>query len=205
MAKDAYPFLSAVVGLAALAFFLQWWAAGAVLCMLAGFIAFFFRDPQRTIPVDEALVVSPADGRVVRIEDLHLGEMGSARRVSIFLSVFNVHINRLPMAGNIIDIQYRKGKFLAAFDHKASQENERNSVWLQSQQGKICVTQIAGLIARRIVCWKKPGDNGEKGERFGLIRFGSRVDLDLPADVELLVKVGDRVCSGSTAVARWSR
>lgn len=202
MAKDGYPFFGSIVVLAVLAAMLQWIFAAAVFLILALFVAFFFRDPHRVIPADASLVVSPADGKVVRIQKASYDGLGPCHRISIFLSVFNVHINRIPIDGRITDIQYRRGKFIGAFNHRASDENEQNSLWIRHENRTFRVTQIAGLIARRIVCWKKPEDPASRGERFGLIRFGSRVDLDLPEDVELLVKVGDHVKGGGTAVGR---
>jgi len=136
------------------------------------------------------------------IQPIDEGEAARFQRVSIFLSVFNVHINRIPSDGWITDIRYTQGKFLAAFNHLASEQNERNCLWLKQDDRCYRITQIAGLIARRIVCWKKPGEQVRKGDRFGLIRFGSRVDLDLPMDVEILVKVGDKVRGGMTVVGR---
>jgi phosphatidylserine decarboxylase len=204
MHKEGLPFVLLPLAAAAAAGVFQWipWILVPLFLLLAGFCAFFFRDPERVIPADPALMVSPADGRVVRITTIQDDHGHTLQRISIFLSVFNVHINRLPLDGRIADIRYSRGKYLAAFNHKASEENERNCLWLTYGGRTFRITQIAGLIARRIVCWKKPGDEVRKGERFGLIRFGSRVDLDLPEEAEILVKIGDRVRGGSSVVAR---
>jgi len=204
MHKEGIPFVVLFLIAAVAAGILHFFSYILVPLFLAFslFSAFFFRDPARSIPADPALLVSPADGSVVKIQPIDGGEAGRYQRVSIFLSVFNVHINRVPSDGRITDIRYTRGKFLAAFNHLASEQNEHNCLWLK--QGDRCyrITQIAGLIARRIVCWKKPGEQVRKGDRFGLIRFGSRVDLDLPMDVEILVKVGDKVRGGMTVVGR---
>jgi phosphatidylserine decarboxylase len=193
--KDAYRFLLPLLGAAALAFGLQlYWVAIFVL-LLAAFVAFFFRNPHREIPSDPRVIVSPADGRVVKVE-----RVGNVTRLSIFLSIFNVHVNRSPIAGRIEAIDYRRGKFKAAFNHSASVENERNVIMVAQGNIKLVFTQIAGLIARRIVCWKKVGDMVGKGELIGLIRFGSRVDVLFPAGTDVTVERGDRVRGGSTPI-----
>jgi phosphatidylserine decarboxylase len=193
--KDAYRFLLPLLGAAALAFGLRlYWVAIFVL-LLAAFVAFFFRNPRREIPSDPRVIVSPADGRVVKVE-----RVGNVTRLSIFLSIFNVHVNRSPIAGRIEAIDYRRGKFKAAFNHSASVENERNVIMVAQGNIKLVFTQIAGLIARRIVCWKKVGDMVGKGELIGLIRFGSRVDVLFPAGTDVTVERGDRVRGGSTPI-----
>jgi phosphatidylserine decarboxylase len=193
--KDAYRFLLPLLGAGALAFGLQlYWLAIFVL-LLAAFVAFFFRNPRREIPSDPRVIVSPADGRVVKVE-----RVGNVTRLSIFLSIFNVHVNRSPIAGRIEAIDYRRGKFKAAFNHSASVENERNVIMVTQGNIKLVFTQIAGLIARRIVCWKKVGDMVGKGELIGLIRFGSRVDVLFPAGTDVTVERGDRVRGGSTPI-----
>jgi phosphatidylserine decarboxylase len=193
--KDAYRFLLPLLGAAALAIGLRlYWVAIFVL-LLAAFVAFFFRNPRREIPSDPRVIVSPADGRVVKVE-----RVGNVTRLSIFLSIFNVHVNRSPIAGRIEAIDYRRGKFKAAFNHSASVENERNVIMVAQGNIKLVFTQIAGLIARRIVCWKKVGDMVGKGELIGLIRFGSRVDVLFPAGTDVTVERGDRVRGGSTPI-----
>ncbi len=173
-----------------------WFAAAAALAAAALALAGFFRDPERTAPDGEGVVVSPADGKVVEV-----GAEG--RRLSIFLSPLDVHVNRAPMNGRVQDVRYRPGRFFAANRGKASDENERNVVEFVEDSGKtLQVVQIAGFLARRIVCDVGPGDPLRKGERFGLIMFGSRVDLHLPPDATVEVRPGQRVRSGETIVAR---
>ncbi len=197
MVKDAFFFLIPLLAGAVVALWVGWNVLGAGLLTLLGFVAYFFRDPERSITLDTSIIVSPADGRVVRIE-----KQGAATRISIFLSIFNVHVNRSPMGGTVADVEYRKGRFRAAFNHLASVENEQNTLTIRDNGLEIACSQIAGLVARRIVCWKKPGDSVRKGERIGLIRFGSRVDLLLPAQASPTVRVGDKVLGGSSAIAR---
>src|SRR3989454_6061046 len=193
--KDAWMFLLPLLICGALAIALGLHIAGILLLFLAGFVAFFFRNPRREIPSDPKVIVSPADGRVVRIE-----RVGNVTKLSIFLSIFDVHVNRSPMAGRIEAIDYKPGKFKAAFNHAASVENERNIIMVRQGSVKLVFTQIAGLIARRIVCWKKVGDTVQKGELVGLIRFGSRVDVLFPAGTEATVETGMRVRGGSTPI-----
>ncbi|MFI5223699.1 MAG: phosphatidylserine decarboxylase family protein [Nitrospirales bacterium] len=193
--RDAYRFLVPLAFLAVLAFFLGLTTAGLFVTALFAFVAFFFRNPTRTIPGDPGTIVSPADGKVVRVE-----RVGNVTRMSIFLSLFNVHVNRSPIAGRIEAVDYRPGKFLVAFNDKASTDNERNIVMVSDGRITIVFTQIAGIVARRIVFWKKAGDTVAKGELVGLIRFGSRVDVLFPAGTEATVSVGDRVKGGSTRI-----
>ena len=163
-------------------------------------MAYFFRDPPRVIPEGEGLIVSPADGRVTRIEEREDGKL-----VSVFLSPLNVHINRSPIAGKITSITYTEGKRMPATNDAASLENERNSLVIEGEGMTVTCTQIAGILARRIVCWAKESDNLERGQKFGLIKFGSRTDLLMPANVEIQVKIGDRVTGGETVIARQNR
>lgn len=168
-------------------------------------IGHFFRDPERVISAAPDEVVSPADGKVIAIEgveETHFFQRPSIR-VSIFMSVFDVHVNRIPFSGIVQGLRYRKGSFLSANLPKAMRENEQNGVWIQTDSGAdIVITQVAGLIARRIVCWPKVGDQVTRGERFGMIRFGSRVDVVVPEASTVLVSVGDRVCGGETSLCR---
>ena len=177
--------------------------SSAVLLVLAVFVTAFFRDPFREIPQGPGLVVSPADGKVVLIVPTPAGHPAGdgSTQISIFLSVFDVHINRAPIAGTITDVVYNKGEFLPAFDDKASLRNEQNRVFIDGPEGRVGFTQIAGLIARRIVFRKKAGDVVARGERVGLIRFGSRTDVFLPSGSTLKVKVGDRVSGGRSVIA----
>lgn len=202
MVKEGYIFAAGPVLLAALAFGLHLYIPGAVLVFLAAFILYFFRDPDRTIPADPAAVVSPADGRVLEIVEESL-ENRPGRRISIFLAIWNVHVNRSPLAGRFARIDYRPGKFYMAMKKAASEENEQNIVHLETARGEIVFKQIAGLIARRVVLWKKTGDQVERGERIGIVRFGSRMDLWLPLDAQIVVKPGDHVAGGSSVLARW--
>ena len=169
--------------------------AGIFLLLLCAFVAFFFRNPRRTVPEDPKIIVSPADGRVVKVE-----RVGNVTKLSIFLSIFDVHVNRSPISGRIEAMDYKPGRFRAAFNDAASVENERNIIMLSQGNLKLVFTQIAGIIARRIVCWKRVGDVVEKGELVGLIRFGSRVDVLFPAGTEVTVQTGDRVRGGSSPI-----
>ena len=199
--SDGYRFIIPLVIITvALALSPLAWLAG-VSGLLLLFVLNFFRDPDRTIPTDEGVIVSPGDGKVVEIieeKDALLDE--PYRRVSIFLNVFNVHVQRTPVAGRIEKIKYNKGKFLNAASHKASLDNEQSSMIIHTGREKVLVKQIAGLIARRIVCWAKEGDNYSLGQRYGLIRFGSRVDLFLPLNAEIKVSLGDHVAGGSSII-----
>ena len=178
-------------------------AIGAVLVFLALFVFYFFRNPDRKIPMEPGLVVSPADGRVVVVKDEeNAGRPG--KRISIFLAIWNVHVNRSPAAGTITRLEYKPGKFLAAWAEKASLENEQNVFTLASEHGEIVFKQIAGWVARRVVSWKKSGDTVGRGELVGLVRFGSRVDVWLPEGAEIAVKVGENVKGGSSVIARMT-
>lgn len=212
IAKEGLPFLLIPLVLAILLMIFPQTRFGWLfwLCVIiAGCIAGFFRDPERLIPQDDNAIISPADGKIILIQEVKYPALGveTYRQVSIFMSVFNVHVNRAPIAGTVDDVIYNPGKFFAAFEHKASLLNEQNSVILsQTRQGKtvrILVKQIAGLIARRIVCYAKPGARFARGERIGLIRFGSRVDLFLPLETELAVKMNDKVKGGQTIIAKF--
>ena len=170
---------------------------GIPLFLLAAFCLYFFRDPDREIPSGK-VAVSPADGKVVVVRQEGPNEV----RISIFLIVFDVHVNRSPIAGKVVDVQYHRGKFLVASKEEASTENEMNTVTVEGDGSRVVFKQIAGLIARRIVCWKKVGDPIATGERFGLIKFGSRMDIILGPEWEIQVKEGQRVSAGSTVLAR---
>jgi phosphatidylserine decarboxylase len=177
--------------------------AALVLLLLAVFMAYFFRDPKRVVPSEQDLVVSPADGRVTRVEKLSSDDADSPTVVSIFLSPFDVHINRSPIAGTVVDVTYTKGRFKSATSDQASLVNEQNALTIQGEKMTLVCKQIAGVLARRIVCWKRPGDRLALGERFGLIKFGSRTDLVLPPEVEVSVNVGERVRGGITVIGRY--
>jgi phosphatidylserine decarboxylase len=177
--------------------------AGIFFLVLTLFVIYFFRDPERRNAVRKNAVLTPADGRILYVKDLDdnnpMGE--PARKISIFMSVFNVHVNRVPASGKILSISYNHGKFFSANLDKASEQNESNSITMETGNGKkIVIVQIAGLIARRIVCWIKENDFVKAGQRFGLIRFGSRLDVYLPAKSEIMVQPGDRVKAGETII-----
>jgi phosphatidylserine decarboxylase len=174
-------------------------AAAVVLLALGVFSLWFFRDPDRVIPAGPGVVVSPADGTVVAVTDDPEGPS-----VAIFLSVFNVHVNRSPIAGRVTAVSYRKGRFLAAFDERAGEMNERSEILIEGEEGSVRVRQIAGLLARRIICNVKPGDTLGAGERFGLIRFGSRTDLRMPPGSSVGVRVGDKVRGGASVIGRMA-
>lgn len=177
----------------------------AVLLLAALFLVLnFFRDPERVIPQDAGTAVSPADGRIIKIEPMSDPLTGEERTaVCVFMNVFNVHVNRMPVAGRIARISYFGGKFLNASFDKASADNERNAMLIEDHDGKQwTMVQIAGLIARRIICWGEEGDELARGQRFGLIKFGSRVDLYLPAGYAPAVRVGEKVFAGQTILAR---
>ena len=202
IAPEGLPFIVIAIVIAAVGAYFSW-RAFAILLVLAVFVTAFFRDPFREIPQGKGLVVSPADGKVVMIVPTPAGHPGGAgsTQISIFLSVFDVHINRAPIAGRITDVVYNQGEFLPAFDDKASLRNEQNRAFIEGPEGRVGFTQIAGLIARRIVFRKKVGDVVARGEQVGLIRFGSRTDVFLPKGTTLDVKVGDRVSGGSSVIA----
>jgi phosphatidylserine decarboxylase len=176
--------------------------AGGFLIFLGLFVLYFFRDPDRVIPADPSAVVSPADGHVIEIldESSH-GKPG--KRITIFLSVFDVHVNRSPVAGQISQIVYKPGRFYAAMRKRASAENEQNVITVTTRGGDIVFKQIAGAIARRVICWKRVGDGVALGERIGMIRFGSRVDIWLPISSEIMVRRGQRVHGGASILAKW--
>ena len=202
MVKEGYYFGGPPLLFGGIAVVFHWWVLGGTLLALALFCFSFFRDPERVISADPGVIVSPADGRVVVLtEEENAGRPGT--RISIFLAIWNVHVNRSPAAGIITKLDYLPGKFLAAWDPRASTQNEQNIFTLATAQGAIEFKQIAGLIARRVVSWKKAHESVGKGERIGLVRFGSRVDLWVPQGSEVLVKVGDNVAGGSSVLARW--
>jgi phosphatidylserine decarboxylase len=202
MLKEGYKFSAPFLVAGIIACLLGWLWPGGVAIFLGLFVLYFFRDPERHIPTDVGAVVSPADGRVVVILDESFGSRPGIR-ISIFLAVWNVHVQRAPVAGRITRVEYRPGRFHAALRARASVENEQNIIHLETPAGEIVFKQIAGWIARRVICWKKEGEDVACGERVGMIRFGSRVDLWLPAGAEILVRHGQNVSGGSTILAHW--
>ena len=201
IAKEGYMFILPLAVLTGIFWALSWlWVTG-LFAGLFLFVTWFFRDPERSIPEDPNAIVSPGDGKIVEIiseKDPLLDE--AYTRVSIFLNVFNVHVNRVPIAGKIQATRYNPGKFLNAASHKASLDNEQSAILLNNGHVTILVKQIAGLIARRIVCWAEEGDEYQRGQRFGLIRFGSRVDIFLPEGTDIKVAIGDIVNGGSSII-----
>jgi phosphatidylserine decarboxylase len=204
MVKESIPFIT--IPLAAAAFFAfaavffafyQLWFIAIVFLTLAAFMAFFFRDPQRTVPTEADIIVSAADGKVTRVEERENGKF-----VSVFLSPMDVHINRAPISGKVVKVELLRGKKKPATGNQASEINERNAITIEGEKMTVVCTQIVGILARRIVCWSKVGDNLEIGEKYGLIKFGSRTDLLMPETTEIFVKVGDRVKGGETIIGR---
>ena len=210
VAREGIPFILIAVAIAIAAFALaltkrSWplWLIAFVLTLIALWVAYFFRDPERTGDRGEKLVISPADGRISHIVEVDEPNFvhGKAIRISVFMNVFNVHVNRYPVAGVVQYAHYNPGKFLNAATEKSSLENEQMSVGIQSGPYKILVRQIAGLIARRIVTYSRVGDPATQGDRFGLIRFGSRVDVFVPVGSTIRVKIGDTPAAGTTVLA----
>lgn len=203
LAREGWTHIVIAVGVAGLVQVYAGFAWAAPLWLIAGLVIQFFRDPPRQIVAEEAAVACPADGRVTavgEVQDPYLKR--PALRVSIFMNVFNVHSNRTPVAGAVQQRWYSPGSFVNAALDKASEENERNALWIKTEDGRdVTVVQIAGLIARRILCYIDPGDSVARGERYGFIRFGSRVDVYLPLNARLQVSLGDKVKGGSDVLA----
>lgn len=203
--KEAFPYLGACVVLSVLTFWLSPWTS-IIPGALFVFVAFFFRDPPREVPGQSDVITAPADGRVMEISEVCEGRFLNepAVRLSIFLSILDVHFNRSPIGGRISYIKYERGRFKPAFLRDASTENERNFLGIESDRGKLLVVQIAGVLARRIACWVRVGDEVQLGQRIGMIRFGSRTDLFLPKKTaEVYVRPGIRVRAGETVIGRW--
>lgn len=197
MVKEGIPFVAVPLALALGFAFFHVWLAVVFFVALALFMAYFFRDPKRSTPIEANIVVSAADGKVTRIEARETGKF-----VSVFLSPTDVHINRAPIAGRVVKVELFQGKKSPATSNEASQTNERNALTIEGEKMTVVATQIVGILARRIVCWRKAGDAVAQGEKYGLIKFGSRTDLLMPKNVEILVKVGDRVVGGETVIGR---
>jgi len=200
-AKEGIPFVMAAVGVTLLAGWLGWTIVAVGAAILTLFVSWFFRNPYRVVPQGPRLIVAPGDGKVIAIEEEFEPRFIKDRsiRLTIFLNVFDVHINRIPCEGVVEEVQYQPGQFLVASRPDASLRNEQNALMIQTVQGaKVLCVQVAGLIARRIVCWISSGDRAVRGERFGLIRFGSRMDTFLPVGTVINVAVGDRVKGGET-------
>jgi len=208
--RDGWKFILPFLLLAVVFFFL-WRIGGLLLLVLASLILFFFRDPERKIPGGENLILSPADGKVIDISEVKNESFPPSGRkvVRIFMSIFNVHVQRSPVKGKVEWVKYNPGKFMAAYTEKASESNESNLIGIKTDNGlnfsgqTVLVKQIAGSVARRICCWCKEGDNLNAGQRIGMIRFGSRVDVYLPQEIEIKVNKGDRVIGGETLLGKF--
>lgn len=212
LAPEGKPILFKLGLITILAGFLSYFFSETILSIIflvpAGLLLFclnFFRDPHRDGPSNQNAIVSPADGKIVKIVKIDDPEVGAdATQISIFLNVFNVHTNRMPIAGKFVSTEHRNGKFLAAFDHKASEVNEQTVTVFENKYGTFKIKQIAGLIARRILCYARPGREMERGSRLGYIMFGSRTDLILPANINVQVKLGQKVCGKQTIIGEIS-
>jgi phosphatidylserine decarboxylase len=208
-AREGYPYMAGAAAVTVGAWLAGWTVVALVALVVTALVVNFFRDPEREIPPGETLVTSPADGKVVAVEsgvreDRPLKRDG-LKRVSIFMSPLDVHVNRAPVDGMVVDVRHQTGKFHAAFLDKASELNEQNAVVVEDPRGeRVMFVQIAGQLARRIVCRVRPGDRVRRGERYGMIMFGSRLDLYLPAAVDVRVRVGDRVSAGTTVIGAYA-
>ncbi|MBI3449551.1 MAG: phosphatidylserine decarboxylase [Acidobacteria bacterium] len=202
MIPAARPYVASLAIAAALLLTLRFFWLGGALLVACAALATFFRDPERAVPEGDDLVVSPADGRVVEVPR---GSGGSGECVAIFLSLADVHVNRSPVAGKVLAVRYTPGTFRPAWEPAAGASNERNTLTLDGPAGTYEVSQIAGLVARRIHCSKRPGDHVGRGERIGYIAFGSRTELTMPPGAEVAVRIGDRVRGGETVIARLPR
>ena len=200
VAAEGWPFIFPPAAAACILGLVGWWPAAAALGAVALGCLGFFRDPERTGPGVPGAVLAPADGRVMRVAEIDDPWVGPAVRVSIFLSPLDVHVNRSPVAGLVEGVQHAAGRFLAAYRDEASELNERCTLALQGETARVGVKQIAGVVARRIVCRARQGDKLQAGERYGLIRFGTRTDLVVPKGTEIRVRVGDRVRGGETVM-----
>jgi phosphatidylserine decarboxylase len=201
MVRIGYTFASVPAAAGALLLWLGWYVTGGALVALAAFVLFFFRDPERRIPDAPGAIVSPADGWVLSVAEASLNG-AKTTRISIFLSLFDVHVNRAPIAGRIASAEYRRGRFLVASRERASRENEQNEITMEGEDTRVVFRQIAGVLARRIEFWKKPGDILARGERIGMIRFGSRVEVFFEPRFRARVKPGDHVRGGASILAQ---
>lgn len=206
LALEGYPFIFSASGVALIGFFLSWWLLGVLAAACAAFFLLFFRDPERHPPEGRELVVAPADGRVVSVVKTEYAPVvdGPAFRVSIFMSPLDVHINRMPVRATVQEIRHTAGKFFAAYKEHAAEQNEQNVTRITDPEGRrLAVVQVAGFLARRVVCKARAGDTYDKGERFGLIMFGSRTDLYLPPDTRIEIAEGQKVKGGESIVGRF--
>jgi phosphatidylserine decarboxylase len=207
IAREGYALIAASAALAALLAWLTGWIGMGVGAVLVALTVNFFRDPQRTPPSDERQIVAPADGRVISVASVREDRFlkADATRVSIFMSPLDVHVNRNPISGTVVSTHYNPGRYFRAFSEKASLDNEQNAIVMRDPQGRrLCFVQIAGFLARRIVCYLRPGAAVVRGQRCGIIKFGSRVDVYLPTEAEVRVRTGDRTTAGETVIGVWS-
>jgi phosphatidylserine decarboxylase len=202
IAREGIIYITVPAILAIAFFILGYWPIVLGFVIVVAFMLYFFRDPHREPPAEPNVVVSPADGRVTRISPLAPEREDSPTLISIFLSPFDVHINRAPIAGKVVDVSYTKGKFLMATDERASLVNEQNVLTIEGDHVSVVCKQIAGILARRVVCWKHANDSVTLGERIGLIKFSSRTDLVLPENVKVIVSRGMKVQGGTTIIGR---
>ena len=206
IAREGYRIIALAWALPLLFWFVGWTILTLVTFALAIFVTSFFRDPERRTPADPNALIAPADGRVIKVAEVDDARFlnGRARLISIFMSPLNVHVNRAPTTGSVVDVRYNAGKYFRAFADKASLDNEQNAIIMEDAQGRrLCFVQIAGFIARRIVCYLRPGSQIGRGERCGMIMFGSRVDIYLPLEAAACVEVGNGTTAGETVIARW--
>lgn len=202
-AREGYPFIAGFAAVAAAFAFFGWWCLTTIATLLTLFTAWFFRNPERTVPSGEKKVVAPADGKVIFVGAVNEPRCGSGpvTKISIFMNVFNVHVNRVPVSGTVVDRFYNAGSFFNAALDKASLENEQSGLVVRTDDGrKVLFVQIAGLIARRIITYPQVGDRIERGQRYGLIRFGSRVDIYLPQGSAVQACLGDKTVAGETVL-----
>lgn len=205
IAREGWIFIIIALAIAAVLAVFHFYIPALIFAALTLFCIFFFRNPERIIPEGDEMVVSPADGKVMDVTTVNEGLFikGNAKRVRIFLSLFNVHINRAPVSGKVGFIKQVAGKFLPAYKDEVSFKNQRNYIGLETDFGRVLVVQITGLVARRLVCWVESGNVLQRGERFGLIRFGSCTEIYLPVETEILVKIGDSVKGGESVIAKF--
>lgn len=204
---DGYPFVAIGLALTAIGAVFGGWLWGIPLGILSVWVIWFFRDPERVPPENPKAIVSPADGKIIDIREVDFPRLaeGPAVRISIFMSVFNVHVNRIPCQGTVRGLHYNPGKYFAAYAEKASMLNEQHAVWLEAEGGKsVVLVQIAGLIARRIINRLSVNEWVERGSRFGLIRFGSRCDLYLPRGTKITTALGEKVKAGASVLGEWA-
>ncbi len=204
LAPEGYPFILFFVALSGILFWIVGPGGGLIAVLLTGFMLYFFRDPERRAPEGDNIFAAPADGKVIVVKDLYETEhlQRNVKQISIFMSPFNVHVNRVPCEGRVKKVLHVRGKFLAAYRDEASMQNEHIDMVLETRFGDILLRQVAGFVARRAVCRKKEGDILKRGERYGVIKFSSRVDICLPKDTVIMVKMGDKVRAGETVLGK---